>query len=178
MMKRITRAWSLVVGLAVAAVPGCAQDYSWKVVNTMISSDFPGVRHITTDSLAEWLGDSSRTPPTIIDTRQPGEYNVSHLKGALLVDPDATDFPQLASLDKNAPIVAYCSVGYRSAQITERLTSAGFTNVINLRGSIFQWANEGRPVYDNSGSEVHRVHPYDRVWGVLLEKELHSYRTK
>jgi len=45
-------------------------------------------------------------------------------------------------------------------------------NVFNLQGSIFQWANEGRPLMAN-GRVVHVVHPYSERWGVLLNPQLH-----
>ena len=51
-----------------------------------------------------------------------------------------------------------------------RLREAGFAHVENLRGSIFEWANEGRPVV-RDGREVEAVHPYDAVWGRLLAPE-------
>jgi hypothetical protein len=68
------------------------------------------------------------------------------------------------------PIVTYCSVGYRSGAFAERLRSAGFTNVVNLEGSIFRWANEGRPLF-RSARPVTEVHPYNRTWGLLLKED-------
>jgi 3-mercaptopyruvate sulfurtransferase SseA len=67
----------------------------------------------------------------------------------------------------------YCSVGYRSARIVERLRAAGHSDVRNLRGSIFQWANEGRPVV-RGDSTVHKVHPFDATWGRLLNADLRA----
>jgi hypothetical protein len=89
------------------------------------------------------------------------------------VEPDASSVPGLDSLSTDAPIVVYCSVGYRSARIAERLREQGFTNASNLEGSIFRWANEGRPVYRDS-TEVDAVHPYDRTWGTLLDDRYHA----
>ncbi len=40
--------------------------------------------------------------------------------------------------------------------------------VVNLDGSIFEWANEGRPL---DGDEAGGVHPYNRVWGQALRGE-------
>jgi len=48
---------------------------------------------------------------------------------------------------------------------------AGVANVFNLTGSIFRWANEGRPL--RSGDErVQAVHPFDEDWGRLLDRRL------
>lgn len=151
----------------------CAQDLGWEVVDQMIASDFPDVAHIPTDSLSSLMGDSTRTQPVLFDVRQNKEYRVSHLRGARWIDPSTTDFSSLADLPKDTPIVLYCSVGYRSSEMAARLQAAGFSDVRNLEGSIFQWANEGRDIFRGE-SVVHEVHPYDAVWGVLLDDELRS----
>jgi hypothetical protein len=80
----------------------------------------------------------------------------------------------LDTLDRDAPVVVYCSVGYRSAKVTAALQERGFTQVANLKGSIFRWANEGRPVVRGS-TGVREVHPYDHTWGTLLNDSLHAY---
>lgn len=167
--------WTVLLGGMIPGVSGCGQEQSWQLVNRMITSDFPNVHHISTDSLAAWLADSSRSAPLLLDVRKPEEYAVSHLPGAVRVDPETTDFSFLDSVDHAAPIVAYCSVGYRSSGLAEQLQKAGFTNVLNLQGSIFQWANEGRPVYRQE-KKVQQVHPYDKIWGRLLNKELRTYK--
>jgi hypothetical protein len=40
--------------------------------------------------------------------------------------------------------------------------------VRNLDGSIFAWANEGRPL-ERNGQPAQLVHPYDALWGKLLD---------
>jgi rhodanese-related sulfurtransferase len=133
-----------------------------------------GVPMITTDSLAERLRDSTAVRPLLLDARSPEEYAVSHLPGARRVNPDAQAYPALDSLDRDTPVVVYCSVGVRSGTVAKRLRRQGFTDVANLRGSIFRWANEGRPVVRN-GTRVRAVHPYDATWGRLLDDSLHAY---
>ena len=79
----------------------------------------------------------------------------------------------LAARAKNDPIVVYSSVGYRSARLAHWLAGQGYTNVRNLAGSIFQWANEDRPVF-RDGRPTTEVHPYDRRWGLLLESRFRA----
>ena len=153
---------------------GCSQDLTWQAVDQMIAANYPGVPTITTDSLAERLAERTRAHPVLLDARSAEEYAVSHLPGARRVDPEATTFPELDTLAQDTPIVVYCSVGYRSARITSRLQKKGFTTVANLRGSIFRWANEGRPVV-RDGTPVRAVHPYDSTWGTLLHDRLHAH---
>ncbi|MDX1531725.1 MAG: rhodanese-like domain-containing protein [Rhodothermales bacterium] len=174
MIQRFCTALAVLLG---ATSAGCAQSdegsLSWQAVGALVEREFPGVESISTDSLAAWLERPS--PPLLLDARQPEEYAVSHLPGAVRVDPDAPAealADALGGMDRDRPVVVYCAVGYRSAGVAERLEEAGFADVQNLAGSIFQWANEGRVVV-RDGEPVREVHPYDATWGRLLDGELH-----
>ena len=48
-------------------------------------------------------------------------------------------------------------------------------SVHNLEGSIFKWANEGRPMVDNEGKPTKYCHPYNTVFGLTLSKDLRKY---
>lgn len=100
----------------------------------------------------------------ILDARESTEYQVSHLKNARFVGHDQFSLEDLSDMDKSKPIVVYCSIGYRSEKIGEKLQKSGFTKVYNLFGSIFEWVNQGFPVYDAGGSRVLKVHTYNRKW--------------
>ena len=140
----------------------------WGLVNAKIRHDFPEVKRISTAELAAWLADTARPAPLLLDVRTQAEYDVSHLQNAVRVEPDAS--ASVVPPPKDRPIVTYCSVGYRSGAFAEKLRAAGFSNVVNLEGSIFAWANEGRPVF-RDGVQVEKVHPYNWTWGLLLRKE-------
>jgi len=143
----------------------------WASVQKLIHKKFPTVRELSTVALGEWLAAQNREPPLLLDARAPAEFAVSHLAGAESAPTAADALRLLDGRDPARPIVVYCAVGYRSAAMAERLQAAGFTRVQNLAGSIFQWANEGRPVY-RAGRPVRQVHPYDAKWGVLLDRNL------
>jgi rhodanese-related sulfurtransferase len=135
----------------------------------LVRKRFPHVRQLTTDALADWLDRTNARPPILLDVRTRPEFGVSHLPGARRVDPDSTAEELLPQLETNRPIVLYCSVGYRSSQLADRLQKAGLTNVYNLEGSIFAWANEERSlVRDDRPTE--RVHPYNDTFGKMLKK--------
>ena len=89
-------------------------------------------------------GGPNRPAPALLDVRTEAEFAVSHLPGALRIDPDASPAQVVAAIRPNTAVVVYCSVGYRSSQLAKRLQKAGVAGVSNLDGSIFQWANEGR----------------------------------
>lgn len=170
--RKIIALAALLVAIAVAPV-GCSNDVAWTGALNAIRAQYPDVERITTDSLATWLGADSLVHPLLLDIRTPEEYAVSHLRDAIHIDPETYDFATLDTLPRDTPIVAYCSVGYRSSEAASRLMDAGFTNVMNLEGSIFRWANEGRPVY-LADRRVHEVHPYNAAWGRLLDDDLHA----
>jgi len=140
----------------------------WSIVDWKIAHDFPEVKRITPAELATWLRDSKRVPPILLDVRTVAEYEVSHLQKAQRVQPGSP--ASVIELPKDQPIVTYCSIGYRSGAFARTLDRAGFTHVLNMEGSIFKWANEGRPVYCD-GKQVKKVHPYNERWGKLLDKD-------
>ena len=158
----------VVVVALVLTLTTSAHAIGWSLVNAKIRSKFPDVKRITTADLAERLADTRRDAPVLLDVRTRAEFDVSHLKGARQVEPGSG--ASAVRLPKDAPIVTYCSVGYRSGAFAQKLLAAGYTNVVNLEGSIFRWANEGRPVFRN-GQQVKQVHPYNATWGLLLKKK-------
>lgn len=106
----------------------------------------------------------------LLDTRARPEYDVSHLPNARWVGYDDFELSRVNDIPKNAPIVLYCSVGYRSEKVGEKLLNAGYTNVKNLYGSLFEWVNQGNGVVDTQGRPTQRVHAYSRLWGVWLKR--------
>lgn len=107
---------------------------------------------------------------TFIDSREKVEFDVSHIKGATWVGYDDFDMARMDAISKNEPIIIYCSVGYRSEKIGEKLLQAGYTNVSNLYGGIFEWVNQGKPVVDLSGEPTTKIHGYSKTWGIWLSK--------
>jgi rhodanese-related sulfurtransferase len=101
---------------------------------------------------------------TILDAREVDEYNVSHIPGAIYIGANNPDWSVLDNLSKDTPIVLYCSIGYRSEKLGEKLQDKGYTKVFNLFGSIFEWANKGYELTDNQGNLVEKVHTYNRNW--------------
>lgn len=171
-MRGVVVLFLLVAGAFMVTTQVVAQ-VAWPAVKKLVTTSFPDVDQLSTDGLHTWMQDSTRVQPVIFDVREPAEYAMSHLPTAERLNPEMdtkNDLPaSLTTLDKDAPIVLYCSVGYRSSKLAHQLQREGFTNVQNLEGSIFQWANEGKPiVLDGEPATV--VHPYDAVWGKLLDE--------
>ncbi|GAA4468316.1 hypothetical protein GCM10023189_53430 [Nibrella saemangeumensis] len=149
------------VGLSMAA-NGQTTSSAYKVMlETLYKKSVP---LITVEELRQKSG------VILLDTRSRNEYMVSHLPGARWVGYDDFDLQRLASIPKSAEIVLYCSVGVRSERVGEKLQAAGYTNVKNLYGSLFEWVNQGNPVVDKRGQPTRRVHAYSRLWSVWLNR--------
>ena len=152
----------------VASMLGRAQE-SLGAIQSEIGEAFPDVPWIAPDAL-----DALASPPLLLDAREPAEFEVGHLRGAVRIDPEHPDLSVLADVPEERTIVVYCSVGYRSAMVARTIQRAGRSRVFNLRGGIFGWANEGRPMVAERcegcpPQTVQRAHPYVRRWGRLLE---------
>lgn len=118
-----------------------------------------------------------KTKAIILDAREPKEYEVSHLKGAVFVGFNNFNLEQTTQQlqDKQQTIVVYCSLGIRSETVADKLKKAGYTNVYNLYGGIFEWKNEDFPVFDSSGKKTENVHAFSKTWGKWLLKGTKIY---
>lgn len=155
----------ILIGAAVVLILG--RGVGFEAVRRRTVHKFPDVQWVTTSELARWRDDAGRAQPLVLDARTKVEYQVSHLKDAVLDDALRPTVRPLRGRPTSDPIVVYGSVGYRGARLATWLGKQGFTNVRNLSGGIFQWANEDRPLFRDS-RPVAEVHPYDHRWGFLL----------
>jgi molybdopterin/thiamine biosynthesis adenylyltransferase/rhodanese-related sulfurtransferase len=80
----------------------------------------------------------------LLDVREPQEFEICRIDGALLL-PLGTLPATLGALDDRAAIVTYCHKGVRSLKALEVLQSAGFANVRSLRGGIDAWSRAVDP---------------------------------
>ena len=81
----------------------------------------------------------SDTAPTIIDVREPDEYEYARIPGAVL-KPLGRIFEWAPELDKAQEYVLQCHTGARSFQAAYMLERMGFKNVSNLTGGIEAWS--------------------------------------
>lgn len=140
--------------------------FAWIILTRLIRLRFPDVKSLSTNELSAWLAKKGISEPLLLDVRTSEEYQVSHLRNAQLAPAHIEEV--IASTTPETPIVAYCSVGYRSAKYAQALQQAGYKQVFNLEGSIFKWANEGRSIY-RFNQPTQTVHPYNETWGWFLQ---------
>ena len=111
----------------------------------------------------------------LLDAREEEEFTVSHIAAAKHVGYNEFDSKAFNAVAKDQPIVVYCSVGYRSEKVAEKLKQAGFKQVFNLYGGIFEWVNQGRVVVNAANQPTENVHAFSTAWGVWLNKGTKVY---
>lgn len=82
----------------------------------------------------------------LIDVRTPAEYQEVHVTFARNVPLDRLDPTSLTSAAKDAPLYVICRTGGRGKQACEKLSAAGFGQVINVEGGTQAWDAAGLPV--------------------------------
>jgi sulfur-carrier protein adenylyltransferase/sulfurtransferase len=108
---------------------------------------FSFVEGIDSEQAKKFLAEHPEGSYTLLDVRQPSEYEEEHLAGAKLI-PLGQLGDHLGELDKDKPIIAYCAVGGRSRVAAQLLNGYGFKEAYNLKGGIKGWQG-----YKASGPE-------------------------
>jgi rhodanese-related sulfurtransferase/rubrerythrin len=106
----------------------------WKQFFTPVSSYTP-------EEAKKYMNNASSDAFTLLDVRQPTEYESGHIPGAKLIPlPDLGH--REAEIDTDKPIIVYCAIGGRSRVAAQMLVAKGFKEVINLTGGIKAWNSE------------------------------------
>ena len=102
-----------------------------------------------------------------LDAREKKEYTVSHIKDAVWVGYNDFNLSRVSEVPKDKKIIVYCSIGYRSEKIAEKLLKVGYTDVSNLYGGVFEWVHEEKKIHNNKG-ETKAVHAFNKEWSQWL----------
>ena len=99
---------------------------------------------ITTAQLLELFdGD---TPFALIDVREPGEYNASHIPGSSLIPRRMLEFDLPAAVPHPGTLVALCDDdGRRVARAVGTVERMGYSNVAWLEGGVNRWMSLDHP---------------------------------
>jgi rhodanese-related sulfurtransferase/rubrerythrin len=99
---------------------------------------FTPVKSIQVDQARQVMNTKSSGELTILDVRQPNEYEAGHIPGAKLIPlPDIT--VRLDEIDSKKATMVYCAIGGRSRVAAQMLAGKGFSNVYNLSGGFKAW---------------------------------------
>ena len=99
---------------------------------------------ITPQLLQQWLADTGRKPPVLLDVREPWEYQTCRIEGSTLA-PMNTIPSRARELDPGTETVVICHHGTRSFQVALFLERNGFSNLFNLQGGVNAWADQVEP---------------------------------
>lgn len=138
-------------------------------LNALLSHSVPEISVVQAKKLKDVLW---------LDAREENEFMVSHIANAKFVGYDQFNIEALQSQPQDQKVIVYCSVGYRSEKIAEKLIQAGYKDVSNLYGGIFEWVNQGNPVVDKEGKATKNIHAYNKTWGVWLTRGNKVYDPK
>jgi sulfur-carrier protein adenylyltransferase/sulfurtransferase len=85
-----------------------------------------------------------REPFTLIDVREPYEYEIARIEGSRLIPLGELE-AHLGEMPKSGALVFQCHSGGRSEHATRIIREAGFENAVNLEGGIDAWSVEIDP---------------------------------
>ena len=84
---------------------------------------------------------------TVVDVREPDEFEAGHVPGARLIPRGLLEHSAAAELpDKDARIVVHCARGGRGSLAAKSLQEMGYTNVANMDGGLSDWRERGYEV--------------------------------
>ena len=143
----------------------------------LVKRQYTSVAHLPTQKLDDLM--RSNADVILFDVREPEEYRISRIPGAVRVDPEVwtqTFLQRYAASSAGKTVIFYCSVGVRSSRLAERvgdgLRAAGARAVHNLDGGAFAWHGEDRRLVNESGPTSF-IHPFsDRFSGLLKRPDL------
>jgi len=99
---------------------------------------FTPVKSMDEDQAKSFIAKHEEGTYTLLDVRQPSEYEEAHIPGATLIPlPKLHD--SLNELDPKKPAIVYCAIGGRSRVAAQLLSGLDFKEVYNLKGGIKAW---------------------------------------
>jgi adenylyltransferase/sulfurtransferase len=99
---------------------------------------------ITAPELKELL--DSDKPIHLVDVREPAEWEIVRIPGAVLVPKDEIlRGDALADLPQDKQIVMYCKTGVRSAETLAAVKAAGFRDAVHVQGGVTAWVKQIDP---------------------------------
>jgi len=99
---------------------------------------FTPVESMNADEAKKFIAGHEEGAYTLLDVRQPGEYEAEHIPGAKLIPLPALKEGR-RELDSQKPVIVYCASGGRSLAAAQLLSGLGFNEIYNLQGGIKAW---------------------------------------
>ena len=159
------------VGIIILTSVQCTGQKTGHVVNEDFDKRIHSLLQFSIPVISVEEAYSKQGEIVFLDAREKEEYTISHINNAIYVGYTKPDLTALEALEKDTPIVVYCSVGYRSEKVGELLKDRGYTDVRNLYGSLFEWTNRDLPIVDKEGTPTDSIHTYNARWSKWVENK-------
>lgn len=88
----------------------------------------------------------SRPDAVFLDVRDPNEYNLGKIPGALTISRGNLEKNVEAQIPREKTVVVYCANGNRSAFAADTLRTMGYDDVRSLREGFSGWVGAGGEV--------------------------------
>ena len=127
---------------------------------------------ITPDQLLDLF--EGTTPFALIDVREPGEYNASHIPGSSLISRRMLEFDLSAAVPHPSTLIVLCDDdGRRVTRAVETVEQMGYSQVAWLDGGVNRWMSLDHPTewgvnvpskdFGEKMEVVHRVPEIDAI---------------
>ena len=116
-----------------------------KTYSDLLSDIKTAVKTVSLEEINRRL--EQKTPMVLVDVREKEEYRAGYIPGAISIPRGFLEMQAEGKLtDKDAPIVAYCAGGTRSAFAAKTLQDLGYTHVETASPGFVQWKDRGFPM--------------------------------
>lgn len=136
---------ALLLALALAGLPGCAAQTAGKAMTAQeLVAEAQALAPAIT--VADAKSRLAARDAVFIDVREPGEFSMGHLEGAVNIPRGLLEFKVAGEVpDKTTPIVIYCKSGGRGSLAAATLARMGYSKVVNMQGGWDAWMKAGYP---------------------------------
>lgn len=166
--------WSIALGGVLLLTAGCAPnagdpmdsrseaDKSATLAEMVqdVRARYPEVEGVDAAEVAQLVEQGN---VVLVDVRDDKERAVSAIAGAITMDAFRADLERYV----DQTVVAYCTVGERSARFARELGREG-VQVLNFEGSLLAWTHYGGPLVSDDGP-TQRLHVYGETWDLAAD---------
>lgn len=138
-----------------ANIPDADKEAQIKAMYRQYAWEFPTVKGITAAELQQL---QRQGKVILVDVRSPEEIAVSYIPGAVT----QAEFERNITQYREATVVAYCTIGYRSGFYAQKLQQQGI-EILNLEGSLLAWSHARGKLTDGI-KDTRQVHVFGRQW--------------
>ena len=125
----------------------------------LLSAAKSEITEISTETAAEHIASGY----TILDVREPDEYQEGAIPGAIHIPRGHLESQIEGRIsDKSTPVVVYCAGGVRSAFAARTMQELGYATVESMDGGFGRWKDEGREWKQPVSLTPEQMHRYKR----------------